>query len=86
MYTFIQNELKIPFLQEATVTTPAVEAKGFQFGSESRHATVEDDGEQTSPTVGAYITAVYESMRSGELYKVLSDCLQEVNLPSKEAE
>lgn len=86
MYTFVRHKLKIPFLQEATVTTPAVEAKKFQFGSESGHTTVEDNMEQTSPTVGAYITAVYESMRSGELYKVLGDCLQETNLPSKETE
>ena len=77
MYIFVRNKLKIPFLQEATVTTPAVEAQEFQFGGESRPTTVEDTAEQTSPTVGAYITAVYESMRSGDLYNVLGDCLQE---------
>ena len=78
MYTFVRNTLKIPLLQEATVTTPVVEAPGFQLGGESESAAVEEGDnvkQQTSPTVGAYITAVYGSMRSGELYKVLGDCL-----------
>ena len=86
MYTFVRKELKVPFLQEATVTTPEVEVKEFDFGSESRNTTVEDDVNQISPTRGAYVTAVYESMRSGELYKVLGDCVQDVDSPSKEVE
>ena len=87
IYTFVRTTLKIPFLQEATVTTPAaVEPSEFQFGSGGRYAKVEDDGEHTSPTVGAYITAVYESMRYGELYNVLGDCLREVEVPAREAE
>ena len=86
MYTFVRRKLKIPYLQEATVTTPTVEAKEFEFGSKSRNTTAEGNVDQTSPTVGAYVTAVYESMRSGELYKVLGVCLQEVDVPSKEAE
>ena len=85
MYKFVRKELKVPFLQEATVTTPAVGEKEFSFGSEGGNTIVEDNVDQISPTVGAYITAVYESMRSGELYRVLGDCVQEVYVISQEA-
>lgn len=77
MYTFVRKNLKVPFLQEGTITTPEVEAEEFEFNSDSNH-TPKGSVDQTSPTMGGYVTAVYESMRSGELYKVVGECLQEV--------
>ena len=79
MYTFVRKNLKVPFLQEATITTPSVdEAKEFDFGSGGGPAETQESMDQTSPTMGGYITRVYESMRSGELYKVVGACMEEV--------
>ncbi|KAK8080766.1 phenylalanine ammonia-lyase [Apiospora hydei] len=64
MYEFVRKELRVPFLDEAHVL-----------------AGVEDlaaGDEATAPSVGMYITKVYESMRSGKLYEVVKECLSDV--------
>ncbi len=83
MYTSVRKDLKIPFLQEATITTPNVdEAKEFDFGSGGGPAQTQESMDQTSPTMGGYVTKVYESMRSGELYKVVGECVERCDYTS----
>lgn len=73
MYTFVRTTLRVPFLQEAAITTPDVEAGGFDF--DGRRGA----GDETSPSRGGHVTTVYEAMRSGELYAVVGECLQAVS-------
>ncbi|KAK8119566.1 phenylalanine ammonia-lyase [Apiospora kogelbergensis] len=65
MYVFVCEELQVPFLDEAHVLAGVEE--------------LETGDEATQPSVGMYVTRVYESMRSGKLYEVVSECLSEVN-------
>lgn len=65
MYVFVREELQVPFLDEAHVLAGVEE--------------LETGDEATQPSVGMYVTRVYESMRSGKLYEVVSECLSEVN-------
>ncbi|KAK7955999.1 L-Aspartase-like protein [Apiospora aurea] len=64
MYEFVRKELQVPFLDEAHVL-----------------AGVEDlvaGDESMAPSVGMYVTKVYESIRSGKLYEVVKECLSGV--------
>lgn len=74
MYTFVRTGLKVPFLHEATIATPDVEIREFDFGSKHMQGNMA----QASPSMGGFVTTVYESMRSGELYMVVGECLQTV--------
>lgn len=78
MYTFVRKKLRVPFLQEATITTPDVEAGGFDFDNDGSRTQGGSVHGKTSPSVGGYVTTVYEAMRSGELYAVVGECLRAV--------
>ena len=78
LYTFVRKELGVPFVEEATITTPpAAEAPGgFDFDGDASQRVGGALG--SPPTMGGYVTLVYESMRSGALYEVVGECLLEV--------
>ena len=83
MYTFVRKKLQVPFLQEASIMTPNVEVEGFGFddgdGSRGEQMQGTGSGDQTaSPSMGGFVTVVYEAMRSGELYAVVGECLRAV--------
>ena len=82
LYTFVRQKLKVPFLQEATISTPKAEAGEFELevdGNDGSRMQVPGSVDQmASPSIGGYVTTVYEAMRSGELYAVVGECLQAV--------
>ena len=80
MYTFIRQKLEVPFLQEATISTPQAEAREFESdeNDDGRRTRIRESVGQTAPSIGGFVTRVYEAMRSGELYTVIGECLQEV--------
>ena len=74
IYQFVRKRLNVPFLQEANISTPEVdlaEATVETVHTEQRERT-------NAPSMGSYVTTIYESMRSGALYDVVVDCLNEV--------
>ena len=81
MYTFVRKKLQVPFLEEATITTPKDEAEGVEFefdDDSSRGEQTRSVDQSASPSMGGFVTVVYEAMRSGELYAVVGECLQAV--------
>ena len=74
MYLFVRRSLNVPFLQEATITTPNAEPAETEIGS----IHVDGFGTASTPTMGSFITIIYESMRSGGLYAIVMECLREV--------
>ena len=78
----------MPFVREVDIGTPG-EGKGgagFGLGKEEGEGEergffdftgTEGQGVRTSASMGGYLTAVYEAMRSGELYQVVGECLRE---------
>ncbi|KAL9117985.1 MAG: hypothetical protein Q9187_005471 [Circinaria calcarea] len=73
MYRFVREHLRVPFMQEMTITTPEPESaehkvNGAQSDRQERIQT---------PTVSSLMTAVYHSMRNGTLYAPVMECLQE---------
>lgn len=75
MYRFVREQLSIPFLRETTIRTPEpelVDAKAIGGDAQNRGSETRE-----TPTVGSLMTAVYQSMRSGELYGAVMDCLVE---------
>ncbi|KAH6653165.1 L-Aspartase-like protein [Truncatella angustata] len=51
---------------------------GVPFLTEGRvNGQLEDDEDGLAPSVGAYSTVVYEAIRSGQLYDVVMECLEE---------
>ena len=74
MYRFIRNELGVPFLQNATLTTPDTELAETTTG----YSDVKGFEAPSTPTMGGFITTIYESMRSGGLYNIVVDGLREV--------
>ncbi|KAM0141385.1 hypothetical protein ACHAP3_002248 [Botrytis cinerea] len=61
MYRYLRNELHIPFVDE-------------EYLKSSEWLPEKPDSYQS---VGSMVTAVYESMRSGELYSVAIECLKD---------
>ncbi|TEY38748.1 hypothetical protein BOTCAL_0478g00010 [Botryotinia calthae] len=61
MYCYVRNELHIPFVDE-------------EYLKSSEWLPEKPDSYQS---VGSMVTAVYESMRSGELYSVAIECLKD---------
>lgn len=77
MYQFLRNDLGVPFIGNETLATPRNETGGFDFGQEgAQHDT------SRGTTMGGTIAKVYESMRSGELYHVVMDCISDVSIDS----
>ena len=75
MYAFIRDELSVPFMRIEAIATPYAEPSGPQLNGNKPHAL---DLDEEPPTMGTYMTAIYQSMRSGALYSVVVDCLREV--------
>ena len=51
------------------------------FKEKLRHSYLEEEQQQSrSPTVGLYISIIYEALRSGSLYGPISACLDEVRV------
>jgi phenylalanine ammonia-lyase len=76
MYRFVREQLAVPFTQEKTIRTPEPDLAEAETGStqNGRMGTV------NTPTVGSLMTAVYQSMRTGELYVAVMECLQEARV------
>ena len=74
IYRFVRNRLNVPFLQEANISTPEVDLA--EASVDIIHT--EQRGRTNPPSMGSYISTIYESMRSGALYDVVMDCLHEV--------
>lgn len=66
MYEFVRQELQVPFLDEAHVLAGV---EDLALGDETK-----------APSVGMYVTRVYESMKSGRLYQVVAGCIAEVKV------
>ncbi|KAK3347600.1 L-Aspartase-like protein [Neurospora tetraspora] len=60
MYRFVRTELGIPFLSEAQLASTEA-AEGNGF---------------VTPSMGLYVTRVYESIRSGRLYTIVLDAFE----------
>ena len=78
MYNFVRKQLSVPFMRIEAIATPYPEASEPQLNGDKPHVLNLDED---PPTMGTYMTAIYQSMRSGELYSVVVDCLREVPLP-----
>jgi phenylalanine ammonia-lyase len=63
MYHFVRHDLGVPFLRRETSSGP----KAGQF----------DEVPGYAGTTGSMLTLIYDSMRSGELYVPLMECLRE---------
>ena len=64
MYLFLREKLGVPFFGEKEITT-----------IESSEGT---ESEGLTPTVGGYISTIYEAMRKGILYGEVVECLREL--------
>ncbi|KAK8033477.1 hypothetical protein PG991_002875 [Apiospora marii] len=64
MYEFVRQEVRVPFLDEAHVLAGV---EDLAMGDETK-----------APSVGMYVTKVYESMKSGRLYEVVAECIAEL--------
>jgi phenylalanine ammonia-lyase len=72
MYAFVRNELGIPFIRNDTISTPPPESEEENFGfSESKMT--------NGMTIGDVIAEVYRAQRSGSLYSVVIQCLEEAD-------
>lgn len=69
VYGFVRRRLGVPFFGEDILRTPNVDPSGV----------VQDgyfDHRLSNPTVGSFVTAIYDSLRSGALYAVVLECLE----------
>ncbi|KAF4633237.1 hypothetical protein G7Y89_g4882 [Cudoniella acicularis] len=73
MYQFIRHDLGVPFVDNNTISTPKNEESGFNWGAEG----MQQDAAR-GQTMGGMISKVFESIRSGELYHVVMDCISDV--------
>ncbi|KAJ2995398.1 hypothetical protein NUW58_g1283 [Xylaria curta] len=74
IYRFVRNDLSVPFIGESLLWgVDNVPEAGL-------YAAMGEMGTQAglSPSLGTYVTAVYEAIRSGRLYEVVIDCLEDV--------
>ena len=68
MYRFVRKGLSVPFLEETTIRTPSVEQIDIGL-----------DEMASMPTIGSFITTVYQALRTGALYVVVMECLENVS-------
>ncbi|KAH8600016.1 phenylalanine ammonia-lyase [Bisporella sp. PMI_857] len=68
MYQFVRETLSIPIIVEATITAPDPIASG----------TDEHFNTLNTPTIGTFITRIYQAIRTGSLYFVVADCLRTI--------
>ena len=74
IYRFIRHEVGVPFIGNESITTPEDGVSGFDWG--------QDGSEQSSKkgvTMGGMIAKVFETMRTGELYHIVMDCVADVH-------
>ena len=76
MYRFVRYELEIPFYGEDEITTPPPESSFYNEPSETGINNM-------PPTVGSYITIVYDAIRTGALFEPVVECFREVRLTSQ---
>lgn len=78
MYRFIRVELGVPFLRTEDLAAPD-EFPGASDCDQSQWRPMEtqENEADTTPTVGGYITRIYEALRNGVLYKPAMECLKE---------
>ena len=81
MYQFLRNEVGVPFIGNETIATPRDEAEGFDWGRDG----AEQDARK-GVTIGGTIAKVYETMRSGQLYHVIMDCVSDAALEKSSME
>ena len=75
MYNFVREQLSVPFMRIDAIATPYAESSKPQVNGDRPHVL---DLDEEPPTMGTYMTAIYQSMRSGALYSIVVDCLREV--------
>ena len=63
MHAFVRRDLRVPFLTNAVLSGPEAEAEVGTGG--------------VTPTVGTFVTRLYEALRSGALYVPAMQCLRE---------
>jgi phenylalanine ammonia-lyase len=81
IYQFIRKELKVPFLRENRIRT--IEECIERGGSRELLAAVSNltvDEEAVTPTIGDYITRIYEALRNGVMYEPAMECLREAHV------
>lgn len=70
IYSFIRNNLGVPFLREDTIRGPENEFSAY-------HPTDIRD----PMTTGSLHTIIYQSIRTGDFYSVVADCFREITQP-----
>ena len=95
MWEFVRLQLEIPFINTDVLTGhPPTKTKdiaetvkisefnedmNINSDSESTARSVDDDDHGTPPTVGSFVTRIYESVRGGALFSQAVQCLGEAN-------
>ncbi|KAL8393131.1 hypothetical protein RB599_005586 [Gaeumannomyces hyphopodioides] len=90
MYLYVRRDLGVPFLGEEeleSATPPAADRRGdgdqANGGGATNGATKHYPGTflpDATPTVGSYLTTIYEAIRNGELYDEVVGCFEQVKL------
>ena len=75
MYQYLREEVGVPFIGNETITTPSDEVGRFNWGEEGK---AQDSRRGT--TMGTMTSKVFETMRNGELYHVVMDCVADVSI------
>jgi len=78
MYRFLRNNLGVPFIGNEIKTKSATEG-GVEF---DYVVDGEEQGTQNGVTMGGIIAKVFDSMRNGEIYHSVMDCIADVNVSS----
>lgn len=78
MYKFIRVELGIPFIRTEDLAMAEELSGAYNFDSFQKEV-VEGQGDvvKAPPTIGGYITQIYEALRNGVLYEPAMQCLKE---------
>nr|POE51625.1 phenylalanine ammonia-lyase [Quercus suber] len=78
MYKFVRHELGVPFMSNKVISTPKNEEGQFTWGEP-------DQDSKSGVTMGEMVAKVYESMRTGQLYRQVALCVSEVHEQSSAA-
>ncbi|KAI1278958.1 phenylalanine ammonia-lyase [Xylaria sp. FL0933] len=76
LYQFVRHDLGVPFIGEELLQgVDNIPSAGFYVAMGEMGAQV-----TVAPSLGTYLTAVYEAIRSGGLYEVVIDCLKDARM------
>ncbi|KAI1350629.1 L-Aspartase-like protein [Xylaria sp. FL0043] len=76
LYQFVRHDLSVPFIGEELLQgVDNIPGAGFYVAMGEMGAQV-----TVAPSLGTYLTAVYEAIRSGSLYDVVIDCLKDARM------